>query len=264
MPRGVEMEVIAVEAVRLRAKHRAERPTGLAVHPAQRSACPPAAPIVDQRDAVPVGQREAGDVDGLAATVFADRPAGPMVAGTAGVMRGDSDLRDAAAPAADLRHRGTIDPPGEGAGGRAIQQRTLAQRYAVHGGDARPLRRCRRPPAGPSTAPTMSPSSRGSPHSPPRPPENAAPRNPRTPSSARSDRVGASAGPAPHPATTTSAASKAPASPHHVRAPEIRRVGVLPGFQDAAPDGTGAGEIGVQLLTVAGADRALQAKTAPR
>ena len=33
-------------------------------------------------------------------------------------------------------------------------------------------------------------------------------------------------------------------------AAKVRRIGILTRFDDAAPDGTGAGEIGVQLITV--------------
>jgi hypothetical protein len=41
-------------------------------------------------------------------------------------------------------------------------------------------------------------------------------------------------------------------------APEIWRVGVLTGFDDAATNGAGPGKIRMQLVTISPADRALQ------
>jgi hypothetical protein len=70
--RHVEMEVVAVEPVRIRAQHRAEGPAGRAVRRAQDASFAPRAPVVEHGQFAAIGQTDPRDVDRVAERMFAE------------------------------------------------------------------------------------------------------------------------------------------------------------------------------------------------
>lgn len=70
MARHIEMKMIAMKPVRIRAKHRAKGPAGARVERAQDTPAPARAPIAQHGQFAPIGQSDAGDIDGVAPTVF--------------------------------------------------------------------------------------------------------------------------------------------------------------------------------------------------
>src|SRR5690554_1325298 len=104
----VEMEMVAVGGIGLRAEDRAEDAAGPTVHLAQHAV----APARQDREPAAVAQDKARDVDGMAPGMFRQARTRDIVAAPAGITARRLDPGEAAAMPADLRMGHTLDPGG--------------------------------------------------------------------------------------------------------------------------------------------------------